>query len=90
MAESTYQLDVITPEKIVYSNEVTAIVAHGTSGYLGVMANHTPLVTSLEPGPFKITEPGEKVVTLTVDGGFMEVRGNKVVVLANTVEDQQK
>ena len=87
MAESTYNLDVITPEKIVYSKEVTAIVAHGTSGYLGVLAYHTPLVTSLEPGPFKITEPGEKTVTLNLGGGFMEVRGNKVVVLADAVEE---
>ncbi len=88
MAESTYQLDLITPEKVVYSKEVTAIVAHGTSGYLGVMAHHTPLVTSLESGPFKITEPGEKTVTMTLGGGFMEVRGNKVVVLTDAVEDQ--
>ncbi len=88
MAESTYQLDVITPEKIVYSKEVTAIVAHGTSGHLGVLAHHTPLVTSLEQGPFKITEPGEKTVTMTLGGGFMEVRGNKVVVLADDVEEQ--
>ncbi len=87
MAESTYQLDVITPEKIVYSEDVTAIVAHGTSGHLGVLAHHTPLVTSLEPGPFKITEPGEKIVTLTLGGGFMEVRGNKVVVLVDAVEE---
>ncbi len=88
MAASTYNLDVITPEKIVYSKEVTAIVAHGTSGYLGVLAHHTPLVTSLEPGPFKITEPGENEVTLNLGGGFMEVRGNKVVVLADSVEEQ--
>ncbi|MEZ6156021.1 MAG: ATP synthase F1 subunit epsilon [Candidatus Scalinduaceae bacterium] len=78
----------ITPEKIVYSKDVTAIVAHGTSGYLGVMAHHTPLVTSLEPGPFKITEPGDKVVTLSLESGFMEVRGNKVVVLADSVKNQ--
>ena len=88
MAESTYKLDVITPEKIVYSNDVTAIVAHGTSGYLGILAHHTPLVTSLEPGPLKITEAGEKEVTFSLDGGFMEVRGNKVVVLADAVEDK--
>ncbi len=88
MAESTYKLDVITPEKIVYSNDVTSIVAHGTSGYLGVLAHHTPLVTSLEPGPLKITEAGEKEVTFSLDGGFMEVRGNKVVVLADAVEDK--
>ncbi len=52
------------------------------------MANHTPLVTSLESGPFKITESGEKVVTLSLDRGFMEVRGNKVVVLTDAVESQ--
>ena len=52
------------------------------------MAHHTPLVTSLEPGPFKITEPGEKIVTLSLESGFMEVRGNKVVVLADSVENQ--
>jgi F-type H+-transporting ATPase subunit epsilon len=86
MAESTYKLDIITPEKIVYSEEVTAIVAHGTSGHLGVMAHHTPLVTSLEPGSFKITEPDAKVTTMMLGGGFMEVRGNKVVVLADSVE----
>ncbi len=67
---------------------MTAIVAHGTSGYLGVLAHHTPLVTSLEAGPFKITEPGEKVVTLSLDKGFMEVRGNKVVVLTDSVEEK--
>ncbi|MDR4505002.1 MAG: ATP synthase F1 subunit epsilon [Candidatus Scalindua sp.] len=72
----------------MYSKDVTAIVAHGTSGYLGVMAHHTPLVTSLEPGPFKITEPGDKVVTLSLESGFMEVRGNKVVVLADSVKNQ--
>jgi F0F1-type ATP synthase epsilon subunit len=42
MAENTFSLAVITPEKIVYTNEVTAIVAHGTSGYLGVLAHHCP------------------------------------------------
>ena len=67
---------------------MTALVAHGTSGHLGVMAHHTPLVTSLEPGSFKITEPGNKIVTMALGGGFMEVRGNKVVVLADSVEEQ--
>lgn len=52
------------------------------------MAHHTPLVSSLEPGPFKITEPDEKIVMLSLESGFMEVRGNKVVVLADSVEEQ--
>ena len=87
MAEKTFNLDVITPEKTVYTNEVTAILAHGTSGYLGVLAHHCPLVTTLEPGPFKITEPGDKEVKFSMEKGFMEVRKNRVVVLADTVEE---
>lgn len=87
MAENTFSLDVITPEKIVYTNEVTAIVAHGTSGYLGVLAHHCPLVTTLEPGPFKITEPGDKEVKFSMERGFVEVRKNKVVVLADAIEE---
>ena len=87
MAENTFSLDVITPEKIVYTNEVTAIVAHGTSGYLGVLAHHCPLVTTLDPGPFKITEPGDKEVKFSMERGFIEVRKNKVVVLADAIEE---
>ena len=87
MAENTFSLDVITPEKIVYTNEVTAIVAHGTSGYLGILAHHCPLVTTLEPGPFKITEPGDKEVKFSMERGFIEVRKNKVVVLADAIEE---
>jgi len=87
MAGNTFSLDVITPEKIVYTNEVTAIVAHGTSGYLGVLAHHCPLVTTLEPGPFKITEPGDKEVKFSMERGFIEVRKNKVVVLADAIEE---
>ncbi len=87
MAENTFSLDVITPEKIVYTNEVTAIVAHGTSGSLGVLAHHCPLVTTLEPGPFKITEPGDKEVKFSMERGFIEVRKNKVVVLADAIEE---
>ncbi len=88
MAENTFILDVITPEKTVYTNEVTAILAHGTSGYLGVLAHHCPLVTTLEPGPFKITEPGDKEVKFSMEKGFMEVRKNRVVVLADAVEEE--
>ena len=87
MAENTFSLDVITPEKIVYTNEVTAIVAHGTSGYLGILAHHCPLVTTLDPGPFKITEPGDKEVKFSMERGFIEVRKNKVVVLADAIEE---
>ncbi len=87
MDEKTFSLNVITPEKVVYSNEVTAVTAHGSNGYLGVLPEHAPLITTLEPGPLSITEPDEKKVTFTVNRGIMEVRKNKVVVLADAVEE---
>ncbi len=88
MADRTFKLNVITPEKVVYSNEVTAITVHGTDGYLGILPQHAPLITTLEQGPLNITEPDEKEVTFSLNRGFMEVRENKVVVLADTVEEQ--
>lgn len=87
MDEKTFSLNVITPEKVVYSNEVAAVTAHGSDGYLGVLPEHAPLITTLEPGPLSITEPDEKKVTFTVNRGIMEIRKNKVVVLADAVEE---
>ena len=87
MDEKTFSLNVITPENVVYSNEVAAVTAHGSDGYLGVLPEHAPLITTLEPGPLSINEPDEKTVTFTVNRGIMEVRKNKVVVLADAVEE---
>ncbi len=86
MADKTFNLNVITPEKVVYSKEVAAIIVHGTDGYLGILPQHAPLITTLEPGPLDITEPDEKEVTFSLNRGFMEVRENKVVILTDTVE----
>ena len=54
---------------------------------MGILAQHAALITTLEPGPLSITEPDEKTVTFTVNRGIMEVRKNKVVVLADAVEE---
>ena len=89
MADKTFSLDVITPEKIIYSKEVAAIVTHGTDGYLGILPQHAPLITTLEPGPLDITESNEEKVTFSLGGGFMEVRESKVVILTDTVEKPQ-
>ncbi len=88
MADRTFNLNVITPEKVVYSNEVAAIIVHGTDGYLGILYQHAPLITTLEPGPLNITEPDEGKVAFSLSSGFMEVRENKVVILVDTVEKQ--
>ncbi|MFQ5965291.1 MAG: ATP synthase F1 subunit epsilon [Candidatus Scalinduaceae bacterium] len=86
MIDRTFGLDVITPEKVVYSKEVSAITARGSDGYMGILPQHAPLITTLEPGPLNITEPDENKVTFSLSKGFMEVRENKVVILTDTAE----
>ncbi len=88
MVERTFGLKVITPEKIMYDEEVAAITTHGTEGYLGILPQHAPLITTLEPGPLNITTPDEKTVTFSLNKGFMEVRENKAVILADAAEMQ--
>jgi F-type H+-transporting ATPase subunit epsilon len=78
-------LEVITPEKKVYEDDVDMIVAPGTEGYLGILPHHAPLLTGLGPGEFRVKKGGSEEV-LAVYGGFMDVRGDRVVVLTESAE----
>ena len=78
-------LEIITAERQVYSDEVDAVVAPGVEGQLGILPHHAPLMTVLQPGELLIRKSGEEAY-LAVTGGFMEVLGNKVTVLADAAE----
>ena len=77
--------EIITAERIVYSDEVDIVVAPGSEGQLGILPQHAPLMTMLQPGELMIRKGGEED-SIFVSGGFMEVRDNKVIVLADTAE----
>ena len=79
------RLDVVTAERMVYSDNVDMVVAPGFEGQLGILPHHTPLMTALLPGELRIKKGGEEV-SLVISGGFLEVRPDKVVVLADTAE----
>jgi F-type H+-transporting ATPase subunit epsilon len=83
---ATFTLDIVTPERKVYSGEVTFVGVKGYDGELGVMANHMPLVTPLKIGPVKIMVDGQPEQLVAVSGGFIEVRGKQVTILAETAE----
>ncbi|WP_139491090.1 F0F1 ATP synthase subunit epsilon [Brevibacillus dissolubilis] len=84
---SKMQVEVVTPERVVYSGEAKMVIARGTQGDLGILANHMPLVTPLKTAPVRIQLDGNnKEVQIAVSGGFMEVRGDKVSILAETAE----
>jgi ATP synthase F1 epsilon subunit len=82
----TARLDVVTIERQVYSaNDVDMVIAPGTEGVMGILPRHEPLITGLAEGVLEIVR-GENREILAIGGGFMEVRGSQVVVMADVAE----
>ena len=80
------QLQIITAEREVFSGAVDALVAPGIAGQLGILPSHAPLMTVLEPGELMVRSEGEESF-LALSGGYMEVLGNRVTILADAAED---
>lgn len=79
------KFDIVTAERLVSSDEIDTLVVPGREGELTVLPNHAPLLTILNPGELRIIkESQEDQVVIT--GGFMEVLGNKVTILADSAE----
>lgn len=87
MAEGkTFALEIVTPEKILFSGDVTSLVAPATYGYLGVLANHAPMLCTLTPGNITFRNPQGNTTTLkSVAGGFLEIRKNQATLLAERI-----
>ena len=78
-------LEIVTAESLVYSEEIDVLVAPGIDGELGILPRHAPLLTALKPGEIRVVKDGEDTY-MAVSGGFMEVIGNKITILADTAE----
>jgi F-type H+-transporting ATPase subunit epsilon len=75
-------LEIITPEKKIYSGDVESIRLPGAEGSFGILNNHAPLIATLKQGTVKITDVSKKTENFTINGGVVEVLHNKVTVLA--------
>ena len=80
-----FHLEVVTAERSVFSEDVDAVTVPGTNGELGILPQHTTLLTALSFGNLHIRSGAEEV-DIAVGGGFLEVRPDKVVVLADMAE----
>jgi len=82
-----FNLSVITPEKTIYENKVASLVAPAALGYLGVLANHAPLVANLVSGKIIIREDSGEALIIHAQGkGFLEVLRNEVrIILHNAI-----
>ena len=83
--DRTFNLEVVTPAGKVFKGSAEELVAPGTLGEFGVLPGHTSFLTSLDAGPMIVREGASKKY-FVVFGGFCEVHGDKVVVLADHVE----
>jgi F-type H+-transporting ATPase subunit epsilon len=79
------RLEIITPYGTIYDDDVNMVIAKGTEGYMGILYDHTPLVTGLVNAPLKIKEEGGEV-NIAVDRGFMDVRPGNITILADSAE----
>jgi F-type H+-transporting ATPase subunit epsilon len=82
---STIRLDIVTAERLVFSEDVEAVVAPGVEGQLGILPHHAPLMTMLQPGELLVRKGGAEHC-LAISGGFLEVRPDRVIILADTAE----
>jgi F-type H+-transporting ATPase subunit epsilon len=82
---ATFKLEIVTAERMVYSDDISALIAWGVEGQLGILPHHAPLMTMLQPGDLLIRKDKEEEF-FALSGGFLEVRPDKVIILADACE----
>ena len=78
-------LEIVTPERLAYSDTVDSVVLPGSEGELGVLPHHAPLISMLGVGELRIRKGGTEEL-FAIIGGFLQVRPDKVVVMAETAD----
>lgn len=84
----TFAVEIVTPERSAYSEEADALMVPAEEGYLGVLAGHAPLLSTLRPGEVRVRREGTEKRFVT-SGGFLEVTPKKAVLLVETVEEPE-
>lgn len=79
------RLDIVTVERLAYSEEVDMVIAPGIEGQLGILPRHAPLLTALTYGELR-AKRGDEEDVFAISGGFMEVQPDRVTVLGDTAE----
>ena len=80
----TFQLEIVSAEKSIFSGSVSSLVATGELGELGVSPGHAPLLTSLKPGAVKVTDREGNEEHFYVSGGMLEIQPHMTTILADT------
>ena len=83
---ASIKLEIVSPDRGVYSDDITMLIVRSTGGELGILPHHAPLVTGLLPHAMHVKFPDREEL-IAVSGGFMEVQPEKITVLASAAEE---
>ncbi|NET58548.1 MAG: F0F1 ATP synthase subunit epsilon [Symploca sp. SIO2E6] len=81
----TLTIRVVAPDKILWDSEAEEVILPSTTGQLGILSGHAPLLTALDIGVMRV-RPGKDWVPIALMGGFAEVEDNEVTILVNAAE----
>lgn len=82
----TFNLQIVTPEREVFSGPIEQIILPGMESSFGVLRNHAPLIAALEPGLLQIFDADGTEIRMAIGGGFFQVAKNQAIVLADSAE----
>ncbi len=85
--ESTYRFKILSPNRRVLDEDVVSIVAPGDAGYLGVLANHAPLISTMTSGELTVRTAAGRERRFKITGGVLRVAHNSAVLLAESIEE---
>ncbi len=81
--QRTLLCEIVTPEHIVYTNEVRMVVVPTIDGEIGILPLHAPLVSPLDPGEIRVMYDDDQVEWFAISGGYIQVYEDKVIILAD-------
>lgn len=85
-----YKLEIVTPEGVVYSDEVYQTVVNTADGEMGILENHMLVLTNVIPGKIRIEKEGEKPLEYASTYGVIDIAGDKVIILAEEIYELDK
>ena len=80
------QVELVSPERILYSGEAEMVVCRTPDGEVAFLTGHAPFLGALEPGTVKVKPVAGEDITVTIGGGFVEVRDDKVSILSDAAD----
>jgi F-type H+-transporting ATPase subunit epsilon len=80
------QLEIITPDKKIFTGEVKLVKVPGSKGSFEILKNHAPIISTLEHGEIKIINQQDRIINYEISGGVIEAKQNNIIILAESVK----